>query len=252
MTGTLNFLNQAIVPGRVFTRRMYNKMESKIHKADGQELKPYHHVNIDREFKNDCQVWLNFLKHQSDVNCSFMDLDEETDANDISFFTDSSENENLGFGCYMGALNQWTFGQWEPGFIKKKNPSIAYLELYALCVGNFCWKDHLNNGRILLHCDYEAVVNMVNKMTLSCKNCMYLLRMLMLNNLIHNRTLRVEFVSSKGNFWADALSRLDFNRFWKKRQVKRKKKHQLLYPKNCGLCLEFGKTDYVQYYYCWI
>ena len=92
LTGTLNFLNRPIAPGRVFTRRMYSKIESKITKKDGSQLKTYHHVNVDREFKNDCRVWASFLNNQSAVNKTFTDLDTETNAAEIGFFTDSNKN----------------------------------------------------------------------------------------------------------------------------------------------------------------
>ena len=48
ITGLLNFLNRAIVPGRAFTRRMYSKLQLK--DSEGQPLKQYHHVVIDAEF----------------------------------------------------------------------------------------------------------------------------------------------------------------------------------------------------------
>ena len=48
---------------------------------------------------------------------------------------------------------------------------------------------------------------------------MYLLRMLMLNNLLYNRVIKVKYISSKENDLADSLSRLDFKRFWRLAQV---------------------------------
>ena len=56
LTGYLNFLNRAIFPGRAFTRRMYAKFMNL-----SQNLKKHHHLRIDKEFKEDCKVWLNFL-----------------------------------------------------------------------------------------------------------------------------------------------------------------------------------------------
>ena len=54
LTGLLNFLNKAIIPGRVFTRRMYAKAHTT--NSMGQELKHYHHVTLDSEFKDDCRM----------------------------------------------------------------------------------------------------------------------------------------------------------------------------------------------------
>ena len=49
LTGTLNFLCKAIIPGRVFTKLMYNKL--KLVDKLGNKLKQYHHVTLDHQFK---------------------------------------------------------------------------------------------------------------------------------------------------------------------------------------------------------
>ena len=54
LTGLLNFLQRAIIPGRTFTRRLYDKLKLKDKK--GCVLKPYHHINITKDIKNDCAV----------------------------------------------------------------------------------------------------------------------------------------------------------------------------------------------------
>ena len=61
LTGILSFLNKAIVPGRVFTRCMYNKLTWMDNK--GMRLKQYHHVKLDKEFIDDCRVWLGFMNN---------------------------------------------------------------------------------------------------------------------------------------------------------------------------------------------
>ena len=58
MTGLLNFMNKAIVPGRNFTRRMYNKMSGKT-----GCLKLHHHIYLDKEFRADCLIWLKLLQN---------------------------------------------------------------------------------------------------------------------------------------------------------------------------------------------
>ena len=145
----------------------------------GKLLKQHHHVSLDQEFRNDCKVWYTFLMHQNTVNRLFIDLDKWVSVNTLRFYTDAS------FGCVFG--NSWTFGQWEQGFIREKDPSIAYLELYALCMGIMVWANKLVNTRIVIFCDNQSVISMVNEMTSKCKNCMYLLHMLTLNNMEFNQ-----------------------------------------------------------------
>ena len=49
LAGLLNFLNRAIYLGHAFTRRMYSKFTGSM-----DTLKKYHHLHLDREFKDDC------------------------------------------------------------------------------------------------------------------------------------------------------------------------------------------------------
>ena len=54
---------------------------------------------------------------------------------------------------------------------------------------------------------------MVNSLTAKCRNCMYLLRLLALNNLVNNRKIFVKYIWSGDNDLSDALSRLQFTGF---------------------------------------
>ena len=126
LTGYLNFLNKAIVPGRAFTRRMYAKFS-----ATKQVLRAYHHVTLDREFKEDCRIWKTFLEtnaHQL-ISRPFIDLEVSLNARELRFYTDASAKLTLGFGCIFN--NEWIYKQWENSFIHEENPSIEFLELYV-------------------------------------------------------------------------------------------------------------------------
>ena len=131
----------------------------------------------------------------------------------INFASDASAAAKLGYGCVFN--NKWLFGQWETNFIDQYKPSIKFLELYALCAGLLTWQKSLQNCRIIVHCDNTAVVNMVNNLASSCKRCMHLIRILTLDGLIYNRRVKVVYIKSADNILPDALSRLDFKRFWK-------------------------------------
>ena len=217
LTGLLNFLCRAIHPGRTFTRRMYNKYSSPKDRK-GNQLKHYHHVKLDEEFAKDCQVWRLFLENAESVTITHPFIDFENDrftfnAQTLEFYTDASACKDLGFGCYF--RGEWTFGRWEMGFIEECEPSIEYLELFALLVGIFVWRDRLRNARFVIFCDNEAVVHMVNSGVSKCPHCMYLLRLLTLNNLLFNRRVFVRHVTSKANYLADSLSRLKFDVFFR-------------------------------------
>ena len=210
LTGLLNFLTRAIVPGRVFTRRMYSKL--KITDSNGNKLKQHHHVYLDSEFKSDCHVWIQFLTHNKEqVLCRpFIDLEMFATSDELDFFTDSSGT--IGYGCFFDG--RWTYGIWSSQMLSLE-PSIEFLELFALCAVVFTWEDRLSNTRIVIFCDNQLVVSMVNNTTSGCKGCMRLLRLLVLNNLKFNRRVSVKYVKSADNILAESVSRCKWNTFWK-------------------------------------
>ena len=220
LAGLLNFLNRAIYPGWVFTRRLYAKVQCKTNK-----LKSFHHVNLDREFRRDCTVWLHFLSdEQNAVNfCRpFLDMNLVTLASEVGFYTDSSANEKLGFGGIFGDKD-WFFGQWEPNYLRRFRPSIKYLELYAVTVGLFIFAECLRNVKMLIHCDNNSVVQMLNNTSSSCEHCMHLFRMIVLKGLYFNFRVVALHVGTRQNGIADSLSRLQWSRFLKLTKGKRNK-----------------------------
>ena len=132
----------------------------------------------------------------------------------LSFTSDASANKNLGFGMVFD--KEWSFGQWEQGFIEDCNPSIEDLELFALCAGVFIWSHKLANRQVVVACDNQSAVYMVNSTTSSCHNCMHLLRMLTLQSLRFNFRVYARHVRGIWNGASDALSRLKLNLFFNK------------------------------------
>ena len=96
----------------------------------------------------------------------------------------------------------------------EQQPSIEYLELYAVSMAVMLWINKFKNARILLHCDNESVCKMINKSTSGCKNCMVLLRLIVLECMRNNVKITAEWVSTGDNGKEDALSRIDLDRFW--------------------------------------
>ena len=68
---------------------------------------------------------------------------------------------------------------------------------------------------MVLYCDNEAVVNMVNNMASKCPNCMYILCLLAIDNLIHSRRVFAKHLRLEQNYLSDTLSRLQFEHFWR-------------------------------------
>ena len=210
LTGLLNFLCRAVVLGRAFTREMYSNIKTTT--KSGRKLKSYHHVSLDKNFRQDCKTWLLFLNNinNKSITRPFIDLEVFITSEQIDFYIDASKA--LGFGCVFS--KEYTWGVWEESFIKKCDPSIAYLELYALITGVLVWSERLCNRWIIIFCDNQATVEMVNKGASSCKNCQHLLRILTLDNMLRNRRVSVKYVHTLLNKRADALSCLKFKTFF--------------------------------------
>ena len=106
--------------------------------------------------------------------------------------------------------------RWNAEFITKYEPSIAFLELFALTAGIFIWQDQqeMMNTRVVIFCDNNSAKFNVNTYASNCKQCRKLLRLIALNCLKYNRRIHVKYVESKKNVLADSLSRMRFDKFW--------------------------------------
>ena len=71
-------------------------------------------------------------------------------------------------------------------FVEKGNPSIEYLELYAIAVVIVFWADLLQNRRVVIFCNNESVVKMVNRSSARCPNSMTLIRIITIISLHSN------------------------------------------------------------------
>lgn len=202
LTGLLNFIGRAVVPGRAFTRRLYAKM--------GTLLKPHHHVRVDSEMRCDLQVWRQFLRLDNAVVRPFIDLAQTLEATQIQFYMDSSSTIGAG-GFWNG---HYFYLKW-PSWLKSLDLSIGYLELYALTAGILLWSHELKNKRIVIFCNNQSVVHMLNNTTSKCKYCMILIRMIVLAGLRNNVRFFGRWLSTGQNYLADALSWGEISKFKK-------------------------------------
>ena len=115
-------------------------------------------------------------------------------------------------------------------FTGQVKPSIQYLELYALTAGVLSWLHRFHDKRIIIFCDNQSMVGMINKMTSACRNCMVLIHKIVLHCLIYNGRLFAKFVSTKQNSIADISSRFQETRFKKLTRGKKMDKFQTEVP----------------------
>ena len=205
LCGTLNFFGRVVILGRAFTRRLYYHLRG--------NLKQHYHLKVTSDMKQDLKVWIRFLENPAVFNMPFMDLTKLWFAEEIDFHTDASKNVNLGFGGKC--QNSWMVARWDKNFMLNMDPSIEYLELYAVVAGVLTWIHRFQNKRIIIFCDNISCCYMINKSSSKCKNCMKLIRIIVLNSLLYNVRIYARHIKLELNDLADSLSRLQFKRFWK-------------------------------------
>ena len=203
--GHLNFFCQAIVPERPFMRRLYY--------ATKGLTKPHHHTCLTRNLRLDLLMWLEFLHSSSVFSRPFFDFNSEIYTTQVDWYTDASKNHKLGAGGIC--QDNWFALQWETDFMENCDPSIEFLELYAVVVSVAMWAHKFTNQRIVLFCDNMSVVYMINKNTTHCPHCLQLIRALVLESMVHNVRIFAKHVTSKNNRMADLLSRRKFEIFWR-------------------------------------
>ena len=117
-----------------------------------------------------------------------------------------------GAGGYYN--DEWFIYQWEANFLEENNPSINYLELFALTAAVLTWGNQFKkNCKVIIFCDNQSVIHMVNNNSSKCAKCMILIRILVIFIMKHNIKLKVKYVKSADNTYADLLSRLNYKEF---------------------------------------
>ena len=152
----------------------------------------------------DLRTWLLFLESPQTYSRPFIDFTSYLDAVEMDWYTDAAKSRLRGFGGHHD--RDWFWGIW-PDKVMDKDPSIEYLELFAVTVGVLMWTHRHKNSRIVLFCDNESIVHMLNRQSSKCPNCMVLIRLITLQCMIDNVRLYAKHVRTFCNDRADALSR---------------------------------------------
>ena len=195
LCGFLNFIGRCILPGRAFTRHLYTLIAN-------PNLLPHHHIKVPVEIKKDLIMWRRFVDHPSAYSRPFMDYSATLQATEIDFYTDASGK--IGVGGVWGTA--WFAEQWPEWFLDCE-PSIASQELYGVVAAVLAWMERFHNKRVVIFCDNQSTVTMVNRTSSACGQCMKLIRILVLHCLMLNVRVFAHYVNTKLNIRADLLSR---------------------------------------------
>ena len=199
LIGKVQFVASCVRPGRVFIARMLNEL---------RQMNRLEETPLSHELKKDIYWWNKFMPLYNGV--SLMWLEQHPEPNEV-FATDASR---LGLGGIL--WDKEYFRMSIPEACRDKN--IAHLEMLALIVGLKAWgKLHLSNKYVVVECDNEAVVTIVNSgksKDMYLQKCLRELVFLLAKNQVE---LRAKHIRSESNDVADALSRWKYGGIYRQR-----------------------------------
>ena len=178
LTGVLNFACSVVVPGRCFLRRL-------IDLTIGLK-RPGHFVRVSKEVKADLFTWQQFFQEYNGKSFFLNEKWENTVS--LHLFIDAAGAH--GFGAVFGY--HWCYGEW---------------------LSLMLWGDHIRVRCFFT--DNEALVRVINKPTCRDTSLLIFVRKLVLVCLRHNILFKAKHISGFKNTLADALSRLQIERFKK-------------------------------------
>ena len=191
LIGLLNFACSVVLPGHAFLCRM-------IYLTKGVR-KPYHHICLTGQCKEDILLWLNFLT-LFNKKSFFLSAKWLTSSN-IKLYTDSAGS--LGYTAALG--KPWFYGHWPDSW---KSLNVTILELFPIVLATEIWGDIMHNHCIVFFSDNHAVVDIINKQTSHEPKIMVLVRRLVLNCL-----KLYKHIPGILNRECDLLSRLQVDKF---------------------------------------
>lgn len=140
----LSFAANCVRPGRVFIARLLNFLRGLPRNAE---------VPIEPDIKNDMEWWLRFLSQFNGV--SMMAIADWFEPDEV-VATDACL-----VGC-GGIAGREYFHSPFSGFIQTQSLSINCLELLTIMVALKLWSHTFKGQRILIYCDNQASVHLLN------------------------------------------------------------------------------------------
>ena len=190
LVGKPSYVCSCVRPGRAFMSRLLNELRlCHSHRSI---------IFVSHELKLDLQWWLHFLGKYNGVSVigtAFLESGERL------FSTDATLTGSGGLceGEYFHDLF--------PSFITQQQLSITQLELLTVVVAVKRWQIRLQGRCIMLHCDNQACVDMINSMRSRNNFLQACLRELWLTLAVNNIMLKATHIPGHVNTLADCLSR---------------------------------------------
>ena len=190
LIGLLQHASKVVVPGRTFLRRLIDlsTMASELH----------HQIRLSHTARNDLLWWREFLASwRGHSRFLFPDWAPIPD-----FHVSSDAAGSLGCAAIVGM--HW-FCLHRPPHLAGED--ITFKELFPIALAFHVWGPAWSRRRILLHCDNDVVVSILNAGTSKHRKVMFLLRRMFLLAASNSFTFCAVHVPGKQNAMADSLSR---------------------------------------------
>ena len=197
LIGVLSFASKVVKSGRTFLRRLIDLSTVVSHL--------HHHISLNKDARADIAWWIKFLPTWNGVEMFQEDIITSVD---LFLFTDASD---IGMGGLF--RDEWFSIKW-PRHLSSDYCSTNFQEIFAILTAVTTWAKKLSNKQILFYCDNETVVKILNAgCCKSSKMIMKVVRKIFYVCARHNISLRAEHIPGLCNDIADALSRLQVERF---------------------------------------
>lgn len=196
LVGKLNFAAGVVRSGRIYMSRLINTLRNKEANTKGK-------IELSPENLNDVQWWLEHIKLYNGIPIESKMVAQKWEAPGSVWNTDSSATGLGGWSVKTGKFFHYTL---EPHFRELDINSLECLAL-MLCVRK--WAKENQGKRILINCDNQTTVTIVNSGASRNKFLQACLRELHHLCALNSTEIRTVWIKTADNSIADALSRWD-------------------------------------------
>ena len=189
LAGRLSWAASVVKGGRVFLRRIFNKIAMLRHGS--------HRAQLSAETRQDIRWWYQFIQ-------MFNGRSSLLDSRPIECVFTDAPNEGAG-GSFQG---DWFYFNWALDWPEAKTFHINEKEVVAVTIAAYCWAPLWRNKKVIIYSDNSVTVSALNKG--SCRNAtiMKCLRSLFWLSAIYNFHLTSRFIPGISNEVADSASRI--------------------------------------------